>query len=335
MKRKILKFAAIFFPAVFVIFSAIFYIKYNKVPSLEPRQAVFMVEKGKSAGAIARELETKQIIREKWPFLLAYRLFFRSKTIKAGEYAFELPLSPKAVLEKITEGKITLHPITIPEGLTRRETAGHFFSMLFIDTSDFLAASENTGMISDVDPDAINLEGYLFPETYHFPKNTPVKKIIEAMVLQFRSVFNEEWSSRAEELGMTVRDVVILASLIEKETSMPEERVLISAVFHNRLRIRMKLDCDPTIIYALKEEEDFNGNLRKKDLKFDSPYNTYLYRGLPPGPIANPGKGSLRAALFPADNNFIYFVSKNDGSHYFSSSFREHQNAVNRYQRRH
>jgi UPF0755 protein len=207
--------------------------------------------------------------------------------------------------------------------------------MLFIDTSDFLAASENTGLISDVDPDAINLEGYLFPETYHFPKNTPVKKIVEAMVLQFRSVFNEEWRSRAEELGMTVRDVVILASLIEKETSKPEERELISAVFHNRLRIRMKLDCDPTIIYALKEKEGFNGSLRKKDLKLDSPYNTYLYRGLPPGPIANPGKGSLRAALFPADNNFIYFVSKNDGSHYFSSSFREHQNAVNRYQRRH
>jgi len=333
--RRIFRWAVLFILALLLLFSTFFYLKYNNAPSSKSLKVVFAVEKGKSVSSIAGELERRNIIREKWPLLLAYRLFFRSRTIKAGEYTFELPLSAKDVLEKITKGKITLYPLTVPEGLTRRETAELFAPILYIKPSDFLAASENTDLISEVDSTAPNLEGYLFPETYHFPKDTPIKKILEAMVFQFRSVFHKEWRDRADDLGMTVRDVVILASLIEKETSKLEEMELVSAVFHNRLRIGMKLDCDPTIIYALKEEGSFKGSLRKKDLKLDSPYNTYLHRGLPPGPIANPGRDSLQAALFPADNDFLYFVSKNDGSHYFSSSFREHQNAVNRYQRRH
>jgi UPF0755 protein len=154
------------------------------------------------------------------------------------------------------------------------------------------------------------------------------------MISQFRKVFSETWLQRADAIGMTVREIVILASLIEKETSLPEERSLISGVFHNRLRIGMKLDCDPTIIYILKEEGRYDGRLRTKDLRLDTPYNTYLYGGLPPGPIANPGRDSLEAALYPAEVDYLYFVSKNDGSHHFSQSFREHQNAVNKYQKK-
>jgi len=153
------------------------------------------------------------------------------------------------------------------------------------------------------------------------------------MVSQFRRAFNPHLQEKAAAMGVTVRDAVILASLIEKETSVAEEKNLVSAVFHNRLELGMKLDCDPTIIYALKQEGRFKGRLRSKDLRLDSPYNTYLYPGLPPGPIANPGKESLRAALDPALADYLYFVSKNDGSHHFSRTFREHQNAVNKYQK--
>ena len=198
---------------------------------------------------------------------------------------------------------------------------------------EFASASGQTEWISGWDDAATDMEGYLFPETYHFPKGTPTEKLVEAMVTQFKKTFNENWQRRADELGMTVREVVILASLIEKETSIPEERTLVSAVFHNRLRIGMKLDCDPTIIYALKQQDRFGDRLRTKDLRFDSPYNTYLYPGLPPGPICNPGQGCLEAALYPAASKYLYFVSKNDGSHHFSLTLREHLRAVQKYQK--
>lgn len=234
----------------------------------------------------------------------------------------------------ITEGQVILHSITIPEGLTRLEIADLFHDLDFLDKKDFLTASDNPALISSLDTQATNLEGYLFPETYHFPKETGREDIVKTMVSQFHGVFNTEWKKRADELGFSVRKIVTLASLIEEETSIPEERHLISAVFHNRLKIGMKLDCDPTIIYALKLEGRFQDRLRTKDLRYDTPYNTYLYGGLPPGPIANPGKDSLKAALYPAEENYLYFVSKNDGSHHFSRTFREHQNAVNKYQKK-
>jgi UPF0755 protein len=203
-----------------------------------------------------------------------------------------------------------------------------------IDEEEFLFYCSNVRLISRLDPQASDLEGYLFPETYHFPKDYTAREIVETMVKQFLRTFQPPWEERAKQLDLSVREVVILASLIEKETGQADEKKLISSVFHNRLRIGMKLDCDPTIIYALKEEGRFDGNLRKRDLSWDSPYNTYVYAGLPPGPIANPGKESLEAALFPADEDYLYFVSKNDGSHHFSSSFVEHQRAVDFYQKR-
>ena len=206
-------------------------------------------------------------------------------------------------------------------------------SLHFAEEEDFLEASSQKESLSFLDKEASSLEGYLLPETYHFPKGTSAKTIIAAMISQFQNVFNEEWRKRASEIGMTIREVVILASLIEKETSIPEERKLVSAVFHNRLKRRMKLDCDPTIIYVLKQEGRFKDRLRTKDLKLDSPYNTYLYPGLPPSPICNPGRETLEAALFPADVKYLYFVSKNDRSHHFSRTFREHQQAVLKYQK--
>jgi UPF0755 protein len=234
----------------------------------------------------------------------------------------------------LSEGNVRLYSITVPEGLIIQEIAELMEKEGFAAETEFLMNAENTSLISDLDREATNLEGYLFPETYRFAKGTSSEEIVAAMVFQFNKVFTQEWRDRAGQLGMTIRNIVILASLIEKETSLTDEMNIISSVFHNRLNIGMKLDCDPTIIYALKLEGKFEDRLRTKDLKWDSPFNTYLYPGLPPGPIANPGKDSIEAALYPAEEKFMYFVSKNDGSHHFSRTFREHQNAVNKYQRR-
>jgi UPF0755 protein len=294
---------------------------------------LFEVKKGDTASGIAQNLIEKGVIRQKAIFILGYKLFFSPQSLKAGEYAIHFPQSTKEILALITGGNVVLHPITIPEGFTRREIAMYLQTKASISYEGFLRAADGGGTIKDIDPKATDLEGYLFPETYHFSKDFGAEDIVSAMLSQFRAVFVSQWQDRAEELGMTVREVVILASLIEKETSLQNERAVVSSVFHNRLNKGMKLDCDPTIIYVLKQEGRFKDRLRTKDLKYDSFYNTYLYAGLPPGPIANPGRESLRAALYPADTEYFFFVSRNDGSHHFSQTFREHQNAVIKYQK--
>jgi UPF0755 protein len=301
-------------------------------PKTSPHEIIFEVEIGKGAKTIAQSLRKKEVLKQELPFLLTYELFFFPKSLKAGEYAFSLPLSAKDVLSTLSEGKVHLHPLTIPEGLTAKEISELLSSADFVRDENFLEAFSQTESLSSLDREAQNLEGYLFPETYFLPKGTPSGEIILTMVSQFKEAFKVEWQKRAQEIGLTVREVVILASLIEKETSIPEEKNLVSSVFHNRLRIGMKLDCDPTIIYVLKHEGRFKDRLRTKDLKYDTPYNTYLYPGLPPGPICNPGRESLEAALYPAEENYLYFVSKNDRSHQFSRTFKEHQRAVIKYQ---
>ncbi len=334
MVIKTIKAALILLAVSLLLFSAWFSLEFSSPRKSLPQDIRFEIEPGKGAQAIAQDLSQKGIIRKKWPFLLGYKLFFSSQSLKAGEYSLRLPLSAKEILAIISEGKVYLHPLAILEGMTRKEIAQYLDSQNFVNEQDFLKASSRTEMISALDKEALNLEGYLFPETYHFARGTSAEKIVSTLVAEFKNVFSETWQKRAEEIGMTPREVVILASLIEKETSVADERKLVSAVFHNRLKKGMKLDCDPTIIYDLKEKGIFGERLRARDMKLDSGYNTYLHRGLPPGPICNPGQESLRAALYPADKPYLYFVSKNDGSHHFSSTFKEHQNAVVKYQKR-
>lgn len=333
MNVKILKITSTLFLLILIIFSLLFIIFYNSKTDLPEKEIIFTVEKGQSAQAIGKKLSKKNLIRYPMVFNIGYRLFFRGKTLKAGEYRLDKPYSVKELLTLLTEGKVYLHPVTVPEGLTRIETA-HLLaeSLGFFTYEDFLEASADPALIKDWDSQAIDLEGYLFPETYHFPKGTKAKDVVKAMIKLFKEIYAPKWKKRTEEIGLSIREVVILASLIEKETSLKSEKKLVSAVFHNRLRKRMKLDCDPTIIYALKLENKYNGRLGWKDLKLDSPYNTYLYPGLPPGPIANPGRDSLEAALYPAEVSYLYFVSKNDGSHIFSETLREHQKNVIKYQ---
>lgn len=334
MLVKIAKLGLISAALLLFLFITWFSLEFYRPMKTPPNTVVFEVEKGQPAKEIALNMKKNGIIKKTWPFLVGYRIFFSAQSLKAGEYAIAIPDSPKNILQVLSEGSVYLHSITIPEGLIIQEIAGLLDSEGFAAKQDFLQDVAETSLISSLDKDAPNLEGYLFPETYRFAKGTPSEEIVAAMVFQFTKVFAQEWIERAVELGMSIRDIVTLASLIEKETSLREEKKIISAVFHNRLKIGMKLDCDPTIIYVLKLEGRFKDRLRTRDLKYDSPFNTYLYSGLPPGPIANPGRGSLQAALYPTDEKFLYFVSKNDGSHHFSQTFREHQNAVNKYQRR-
>jgi UPF0755 protein len=291
----------------------------------------FEVQKGRSVRAVAGSLRKQKIIRSSLALTLSYDLYYSRERLKAGEYEFTFPASAKEVLFKIFRGRIYLQPVTFPEGLTANEIAGLVGSRGEAEAESFRTVFHETGRVAEWDPKAPDLEGYLFPDTYFLPRKAMAGDYVEAMTGQFRRVFHGGWRRRAAELGLSVREVVILASLIEKETALPEERPLVSAVFHNRLRIGMKLDCDPTVIYGLKLEDKYSGRLLSRDLKFPSPYNTYIHAGLPPGPICNPGKSSLEAALYPAADKYLYFVARGDGSHRFSRTFSEHLQAVERY----
>jgi UPF0755 protein len=293
--------------------------------------AVFEVGKGWSARAVLDRLGRDGLVRDPVPLRLACRIFYPEERFKAGEYLFSPPLPAKAALFRIFGAHVHLEPLTVPEGLTGDEIAALLRPGDAEKAAAFRRAMLDPGPIADLDPRARDLEGYLFPETYNLPRQAPDVDIVAAMVSRFREVFDEPRRRRAAEIGLSVRDVVTLASLIEKETAIPAERPLVSAVFHNRLRIGMKLDCDPTVVYALKREGLYKGRLLLKDLKFPSPYNTYLHAGLPPGPIANPGLASLDAALTPSSDAYLYFVARGDGSHRFSRTLGEHLEAVKRF----
>lgn len=334
MLRKIIKTG--FALASLVLFALFIWlvISLYRIREFDPGQVHVEVEKGMGTNAVARLLEERGIIGARLPFVVSYRLFFHPRKIKAGEYVLTSPLRAKEILGILVKGRVYLHSVTIPEGLTAREIAPLIAPLLADGEEGFIKTFRDSGPILSLDPEAENLEGYLFPETYSFPKSISSVDAVQAMIGQFRTVFNGAWAARPDSLRMSVRQIVTMASLIEKETSLSEEKRLVSAVFHNRLRIGMKLDCDPTIIYALKQKGLFNGNLTKRDLALDSPFNTYRYSGLPPGPICNPGKEALEAAIHPAPENYFYFVSRNDGNHHFSRTFAEHQNAVRRYQKK-
>jgi peptidoglycan lytic transglycosylase G len=288
----------------------------------------FEVEKGWSARVVIDRLAGAGLVRGALPLRLACRLFYPGQSFKAGEYLLSPPLAAKAALFKIMGGHIHLEPVTVPEGLTADEIAALLRPADAAGAEAFRRAALDPSPIADLDPRARDLEGYLFPETYSLPRRAPEADIVAAMVERFREVFDEPRRRRAAEIGLGIRDVVTLASLIEEETGLADERPLVSAVFHNRLKFGMKLDCDPTIVYALKRQGLYRGRLLLKDLQFPSPYNTYLHAGLPPGPISNPGLASLDAALNPAAESYLYFVARGDGTHRFSRTLGEHLDAV-------
>jgi UPF0755 protein len=298
-----------------------------------PGAEVFVdIPSGTSTRDIGQELVAAGVVTDERTFRIALWRSGRDRGLQAGEYRFQEPVSALAVVETLARGRVHLRPITFPEGLTRLEMAVVFGSTGFGTAEAFLAASERAELVEALDPEATDLEGYLFPETYALPRDATADDLVEAMVAQFERVFDEGLRAQAAARELGVREVVTLASLIQKETGLDAERPIVSAVYNNRLGRRMPLQCDPTVIYALQLDGLYEGNLTRDHLQYDSPYNTYRYPGLPPGPIAAPGAADLQAALQPADVSHLYFVSRNDGSHVFADTLREHNRNVREYQ---
>jgi UPF0755 protein len=290
------------------------------------------VPQGAATGEIGRALVEGGIVRDELTFRAALLWSGRSRALKAGEYRFDRPMSAVAVIDKLAKGDVYARRITFPEGLTVQEMAKIYESQGFGPARQFVEAARNVSLIKDLDAAAPDLEGYLYPETYAVPRTTTAAKLVSLMVGRFHAVFDEQLRRRAEEQGLTIREAVTLASLVEKETAKADERPVVAAVYRNRMKIGMGMQADPTVVYALQKAGRYDGNIRRDDLAFDSPYNTYKYAGLPPGPIAAPGKPSLEAAVAPADVPYLYFVSRNDGSHVFSATLDEHNKNVQQYQ---
>lgn len=294
-------------------------------------RVVVVIDSGMPVSAIGKRLERHGIVASAAAFTRYYKLFHPTRKLKAGEYLFDAPLTMGQVIDKLAAGKSVLYRVTVKEGLWSGEIAKVLEDIGLFPAADFRRAVSDPALIRDLDPAASDLEGYLFPDTYLVSRGTSAPRMAAQMVSRFRQNFSNDFVWRARDIGFSVRQTVILASLIEKETANREERFLVSSVFHNRLRRNMLLDCDSTIIFALKKEGIWDGDLRWRDLKGDSPYNTRRQRGLPPGPIASPGHAALEAALYPENSDYLYFVAKDGNSHYFSSSLAEHNRAVRRF----
>jgi len=310
---------------------------------------ILEIAPGSRASQIADSLAARGVLRHRWPFLLRYLIGRPRRTLRAGEYMFDRPLRPIDVYRKLVLGEVYLHPVVIPEGSDRFDIARILNQRLGIDPGLFLRVTRQTMPIHDLDPRAPSLEGYLFPDTYRFPRGVSAATVVTTMLARFRHIV----ATRFADVGATLvvaqgrprgaplhqggltgwHDVITLASLVEKETPEASERPLVAGVFERRLALGMPLQCDPTVVYAAQLEDRPMGPITQTDLQLNSPYNTYRHAGLPPGPIANPGEASIRAALHPAAGDALYFVANNQGGHVFARTLAEHQLNVARYRR--
>lgn len=299
-------------------------------PSIAGGEPVLVeIESGSSASAILDRLAQAGVLPGTLVPKLYYRLILDSPPLQAGEYSFAPETTPRATLDKLIAGDVVTRPLVVIEGLTMAETAAEIERQGFASTEEFLIAAKPR-LIRDLDPEAPDLEGYLFPDTYHFPRSVTASEIARAMVEGFRQ--------RTEGLRTTgslppIREWITLASIVEKETQVDEERPLVAGVYRNRLERGIGLYADPTIIFALKKAGAWDGDLKRSHLQMESPYNTYRVPGLPPGPICSPGLASLEAAASPSDEPYLYFVSRNDGTHVFAMTLREHNRNVHRWQK--
>jgi UPF0755 protein len=291
---------------------------------------VITIREGMSLKEVASALKGNGIIANKDLFMLWTRLLGNSRKIKAGEYLLNSGMAPVRIIEILTRGIIITYPVTVPEGFSIEQIGDILAANGLADKKLFVSLAHEPGVIKKYGISGPSLEGFLYPDTYQFGKGLPPSLIIDVMVKRFWEIAGP-YMDRIKDLKMTVEEVITLASIVEKETGTAEEMPLIASVFLNRLRNGMRMESDPTVIYGMN---DFTGNLTRKDLLESTPYNTYVIRGLPPGPISNPGLASIKAVLYPPETDYLYFVSKNDGTHYFSSSLEEHNRAVWKYQKR-
>ncbi len=299
-------------------------------PFNEPE--VLEIQRGQSSESIAEVLAERGVIASKWGFLW-HRFWNRDSTLLAGEYSFEHPMTAAEAMAMLEEGRVRLYPVTIPEGLTRFETADVVADSGLAKREEFLALTEDASRVRDILPDAENLEGCLFPETYSLAKTSTAEDLLEAMLAGLRAALAQARSEGSA--SMEDWDALVLASMIEEEAIGSTERGLVSSVFHNRIRRGMLMQCDPTVVYGLVLQDRYRGRLLLADLKDPHEYNTYVHPGLPPGPIASPGMESIRAAFGPSESDYLYFVASagTERSHVFSESLREHNRAVRDYRR--
>jgi UPF0755 protein len=330
MKKTIL--IGVFVLSIFAGGIGLFLYGYGTAPSgAADVSATVWVKPGQSFAETVTQLQEAGLVQHPVKFRWLAYLKGDERRIRAGEYVLAGSMSPLTILDTLVRGKGVLHKVVIPEGANIFQIGQILERAGLVVEEAFIKAASDPDFTRALGVADKTFEGYLFPETYYFSKGASARDIIEKMVAQFRSVFTPAWAERACAMGRTVHEVVTLASIVEKETAKPEERPVIAAVFLNRLKQRMRLESDPTVIYGIK---DFDGNLTRKDLGILTPYNTYKIAGLPPGPIANPGRASIEAVLYPSQEPYLYFVSKNDGSHHFSLTLSEHMRMVRRYQQR-
>ena len=298
--------------------------------------AQIVIRDGSSLSSIAQQLYEADIISSPESFKVAAKLLNRSRAIYPGAYSIPKGLTNTEAIEALAHAKAIEITVTIPEGLRSDEIIGLLSRQLNLDSLKMINLLTDSTLLSIAGDGFTHLEGTLFPETYRFLENSDEFMVIAKMVRHFKESIRPEMLQQAANLGFNLKRLITFASLVEKETAREDERRLVSSVYHNRIQKNMLLGCDPTVIYMLVRRGEWNGNLQRKHFAIDDPYNSYLKRGLPPGPIANPGLASINAALNPEKTDYLYFVGKNDGTgaHDFSRTLREHNNKVNRYQRR-
>jgi UPF0755 protein len=318
----------------FTFFSLVAFVSYLGlffVPLKLENPVVVEVKKGTPFKEVIRDLSNTGLIHDARLVTFIASLTGADKRIKHGFYEFKGSITPYNVLRKLIEGDVMMKEVTIPEGFNIWQVASRVQEAGLCDRESFLRAARNKALLDRLKIDSSSVEGYLYPDTYRFPLGIEPEEIIATMVRNLRSRFTPEMIERMRELGMTEKEVLTLASLIEKEAKVDDERPLISAVFHNRLRKGIPLESDPTAIYGIK---DLSEGITKEDLKRPTPYNTYIIKGLPPTPIASAGINSIMAALYPADVPYMFFVSMNNGRHYFSTTISEHLRAIRRFRNR-
>jgi UPF0755 protein len=312
---------------IIMAFSLLFY----ALTPVDNRNVTSIVDipKGTSFIQSVDILESDGLIKNRHMFYLLVISKNVHRHIRAGEYELSTSMSPMDILNKLVSGEIKYYRVTIPEDFTAREIAARLISFNLIEEKAFMNLSSDSSFLRSLGIESPFIEGYLYPDTYHLDRSMSTRDIMKIMVDRFWKALTPEMRKRADEIGMSIPEIVTLASIIGKESGYRSEKALISAVFHNRLKKNMRLQSDPTAIYNL---ESFEGKVKRSHLKRETPYNTYQIDGLPPGPIGNPAIDSIHAALYPASVKYLYFVSNNDGSHQFSSNLNDHNQAVLRYQ---
>jgi UPF0755 protein len=299
-----------------------------------------VIEKGSTPNQIVTRLAAEGVLPSATAIQIYLRTFGDTGALKAGEYQFESPITPMQVLKELEKGEDRTTKLTIPEGFTRydiaKRIAEKFPQNPPMDDKAILSLMDDTSLVKDIAPDAKNLEGYMYPSTYSFPKETTAKDIVKKMVEQFRRIWKPEWSDQAKALGRTPQEIVTIASLIETETGVESERPIVASIIYNRLNKSIPLGIDQTVVYIAKMQNRWDGEINRSDLDVDSPYNTRKFGGLPPGPISSVSESAIKAALNPAKTDYIYYVRNvelNDGSHHFYSSAAEFEKGKVDYQK--